>query len=129
MIAIHDLSGFGRCSLSVILPTLSAMKVQVCPVVTGVLSTHTGGLGDVVLRDLTDFMEPALEHYRRLNLDFECIYSGWMGSASQIDACLDYFRAWPDALSVVDPVMGDHGKPYKTYTADMCARMGNLVRV
>lgn len=129
VIAIHDLSGFGRCSLSVILPTLSAMKVQVCPVVTGVLSTHTGGLGDVVLRDLTDFMEPALEHYRRLNLDFECIYSGWMGSASQIDACLDYFKAWPDALSVVDPVMGDHGKPYKTYTADMCARMGNLVRV
>lgn len=126
VIAIHDLSGFGRCSLSVILPVLSVMKVQVCPVVTGVLSTHTGGLGEVALRDLTDFMEPALEHYKKLNLKFECIYSGWMSSAEQIDACLDYLAAWPEALAVVDPVMGDHGKPYKTYTPEMCSRMAKL---
>lgn len=126
VIAIHDLSGFGRCSLSVILPTLSVMGVQVCPVVTGVLSTHTGGLGEVVFRDLTDYMEPALDHYRRLNLEFECVYSGWMGSAEQIESCLDYFKSWPDALAVVDPVMGDHGKPYQTYTPDMCQRMASL---
>ena len=64
--AIHDLSGFGRCSLTVILPVLSAMKVQVCPVVTAVLSTHTGGLGEVVVQDLTGMLKPTLEHYRRL---------------------------------------------------------------
>ena len=67
--AIHDLSGFGRCSLSVILPTLSAMKVQVCPIVTAVLSTHTGGLGEVVFRDLTDYLAPTLNHYRQLGLE------------------------------------------------------------
>ena len=79
--AIHDLSGFGRCSLTVILPVLSVMKVQVCPVTTAVLSTHTGGRGDVVVKDLTDMLQPALGHYKRLGLEFECIYTGWLGSS------------------------------------------------
>ena len=72
VIAIHDLSGFGRCSLSVILPTLSAMKVQVCPVVTGILSSHTGGLGEPVFRDLTDYIENIgiAVRYRQLSLVF-----------------------------------------------------------
>ena len=118
VIAIQDLSGFGRCSLSVILPTLSAMKVQVCPVVTAVLSTHTGGLGEVVFRDLTDYLSPALEHYKKLELSFECVYSGFLGSLDQIDHCLQYFAAYPDAFAVVDPVMGDNGKAYRTYTPD-----------
>ena len=100
--AIHDLSGFGRCSLTVILPVLSVMKVQVCPVTTAVLSTHTGGLGDVVVKDLTDMLEPALAHYKRLGIEFECIYTGWLGSSEQVDICLDYFKSYPDALAVVD---------------------------
>lgn len=125
--AIHDLSGFGRCSLTVILPVLSAMKVQVCPVVTAVLSTHTGGLGEVVVQDLTGMLGPTLQHYKRLKLEFECVYSGWLGSEEQVGLCLDYFKAWPDALAVVDPVMGDHGKPYRTSTGAMIAQMGKLV--
>ena len=129
VIAIQDLSGFGRCSLSVILPTLSAMKVQVCPVITAVLSTHTGGLGEVVFRDLTDYLSPALEHYKKLELSFECVYSGFLGSLDQIDHCLQYFAAYPDAFAVVDPVMGDNGKAYRTYTPDMCRRMNELVAV
>lgn len=127
--AIHDLSGFGRCSLSVILPVLSAMGVQVCPVPTAVLSTHTGGFGEVEFRDLTGYIGPALAHYRRLGLEFECVYSGFLGSVEQIDHCLDFFAAYPDALAVVDPVMGDHGKPYKTYTAAMQRRTAELVAV
>ena len=125
--AIHDLSGFGRCSLTVILPVLSAMKVQVCPVVTAVLSTHTGGLGDVVVQDLTGMLKPTLEHYKRLGIGFECVYSGWLGSEEQVGLCLDYFKAWPDALAVVDPVMGDHGKPYRTSTGAMIAQMGRAL--
>ncbi len=127
--AIHDLSGFGRCSLSVILPTLSAMKVQVCPVVTAVLSTHTGGLGEVVFKDLTDYLKPTLDHYKNLNLEFECIYSGFLGSLEQIDHCLEYFSEFPEAFKVVDPVMGDNGKAYRTYTPEMCKRMTELVNV
>lgn len=127
--AIHDLSGFGRCSLSVILPVLSVMGVQVCPIPTAVLSSHTGGLGEVEFRDLTDFIQPTLEHYKRLNIDFECIYSGFLGSEAQIDHCLEFFSTYKNALAVVDPVMGDHGKAYRTYTKRMRERMSELVGV
>jgi len=125
--AIHDLSGFGRCSLSVILPCLSAMGVQVCAVPTAVLSSHTGGLGEVEFRDLTDYITPALEHYKRLGLGFDCVYSGFLGSEEQIDHCLAFFEAYPDSFKVVDPVMGDHGKPYRTCTEPMRKRMAELV--
>ena len=125
--AIHDLSGFGRCSLSVILPVLSAMGVQVCPVPTAVLSCHTGGFGPVELRDLTDYTLPALEHYRRLGLEFECVYSGFLSSAEQLDHCRAFFEAYPKALAVVDPVMGDHGKLYRTCTPSIRDGMRQLV--
>lgn len=125
--AIHDLSGFGRCSLAVILPVISTMGVQVCPVPTAVLSTHTGNLGEVVLRDLTDFLEPALAHYKALELSFDCIYSGFLSSVEQVDHCLDFFSAYETALAVVDPVLGDHGKPYRTCGPELRRRMGELV--
>jgi pyridoxine kinase len=125
--AIHDMSGFGRCSLAVILPILSAMGVQVCPVPTAILSTHTGGMGEVVLRDLTEYIRPALEHYKRLELDFECVYTGFLASEAQIGLCREFMAAYPGALKVVDPVMGDHGKPYRTYTLGMQRRMHELV--
>ena len=126
--AIHDLSGVGRCSLTVILPVLSAMGVQVCPVPTAMLSCHFG-FGDVVFRVLTDYIPRALENYQELGIDFECIYSGFLGSEEQVDHCLEFFRSYPKALIVVDPVMGDHGKPYKTYTKELQTRMGELVSV
>lgn len=126
--AIHDLSGFGRCSLSVILPILSVMGIQTVPVPTTVLSTHTGGFYDIVMRDLSDYIEPTLEHYQREKLKFECVYTGFLGSEQQIDHCLNFIAAYPTAMSVVDPVMGDHGKRYKTYTPQMCCRMRELVR-
>jgi len=125
--ALHDISGVGRCSLSVILPVLSAMGVQACPVPTAVLSTHTGGFGDVAMRDLTDYMQSALSHYKSLGLKFDCVYSGFLSSVHQIDHCLEFFAAYPEALFVVDPVMGDHGKPYRTCTGEIRARMGELV--
>ena len=124
--AIHDLSGFGRCSISVILPVLSAMGVQVCPVPTAVLSAHTGGLGDPVIRDLTDYIEPALRHYKSLGIDFEAVYTGFLGSGEQVDCCLEFFKEYPDALKIVDPVMGDNGKPYRTCTQELRRRMKEL---
>ena len=127
--AIHDLSAVGRCSLSVVLPVLSAIGVQVCPIPTAILSTHTGGFGEVAFFDLTSFLDESLVHYKRLGTEFDCIYSGFLGSEHQIDSCLDYFTSYHDALAVVDPVMGDHGKPYRTYTPAMRARMVELVRV
>lgn len=127
--AIHDLSGIGRCSLSVILPTLSAQGIQVCPVPTAILSAHTGGFGDVVLRDLTDYISPALEHYKSLGWEFECVYSGFLASTEQVDHCLEFFEYYKNSLKVVDPVMADHGKPYKTCGAELRSRMGELAAV
>ncbi len=127
--AIHDLSGFGRCSVSVILPVLSAMGNQVCPVLTAVLSTHTGGFGEVVFRDLTDYIKPTLEHYKNLDIDFEAVYSGFLGSEEQVDSCLEFFKSYPNSLKIVDPVMGDNGKAYKTCTKSLQKRMKELVEV
>lgn len=126
--AIHDISGVGRCSLTVIIPVLSAMGVQVCPVPTAVLSAHTG-YGEFVMRDLTDYIPQALDHYKRLGLSFDCIYSGFLASSEQIDHCLDFFASFPKALKVVDPVMGDNGKSYPTYTPELCSRMSELAAV
>ena len=124
--AIHDLSGFGRCSLSVILPTLSVMGVQVCPIPTAVFSTHTGGLGEVQRRDLSDFTLPCLEHYQRLGLEFECVYSGFLSSEEQIDHCLKFFSTYKDAFAVGDPVMGDHGRMYHGLAPEMVPAMYTL---
>jgi pyridoxine kinase len=79
------------------------------------------------MRDLTDYTLPALDHYKRLGLDFECIYSGFLSSAEQIDHCISFIQAFPNALAVVDPVMGDHGRLYRTCTSDIRAGMGRLV--
>lgn len=125
--AIHDLAGFGRSSLSVILPVLSVMGVQVCPIPTTVLSTHTGGYGDPVRRDLTETMGPTLDHYIRLGLEMECVYTGYLSSPEQTQHCRDFFDTYPDALIVVDPVMGDHGKLYRSFTSQMVQGLRGLV--
>lgn len=126
--AIHDLSGFGRCALSVILPTISAMGIQCVPIPTAVLSTHTGGFEDFVLRDLTDYLPAALSHYQRLRIGFDAVYTGFLASEEQADGCREFFRAFPSALKVVDPVMGDNGAAYRTYTPELIRRMTALVQ-
>ena len=126
--AIHDLSGFGRCSLSVALPILSAMGAQCCPLPTAFLSTHTGGFQGFTFLDMTDEMMKAAAHWKTLDLQFDAIYSGFLGSARQIDVVEEFFYDFrqPHTLTVVDPVMGDHGEVYKTYTPEMCAGMARL---
>lgn len=125
--AIHDLSGVGRCSLSVIFPTLSVMGIQVCAVPTALLSTHTNGFGDVVLKDMTDYIPEALGHYISAEISFDCIYSGFLASEAQVSHCLEFMDSFKGALRVVDPVMGDGGKRYRTYDDALCRRMGDLV--
>lgn len=124
--AVHDLSGFGRCSLSVILPAMSTMGIQVCPVPTAILSAHTGGFGEVARRDLTDYMAEAIHHYSTLELAMECIYTGYLNSPEQVELCRALFRQNPAAMKVVDPVMGDHGKLYHGFTPELVSGIGAL---
>ncbi len=129
VLAIHDLSGFGRCALTVIMPVLSVMGAAVVPLPTALLSTHTGGFSELTFLDLTDTMGPALEHYKKIDLKFDAIYTGFLGSAAQIDTvahAIDMFGG--DCPVLVDPVMGDDGKIYSTYTDEMCRRMRELCR-
>ncbi|MCM1333604.1 MAG: pyridoxamine kinase [Bacteroides sp.] len=126
--AIHDLSGFGRCALSVILPTISAMGIQCVPVPTAVLSTHTGGFEGYILNDLTDHIPACLDHYRSLGIVFDAVYTGFLASEEQADGCLGFFRAFPSAMKVVDPVLGDHGAAYRTCTEGLIRRMIELAR-
>jgi len=126
--AIHDLSGFGKASLTVVIPILSTMGVQVCPLPTAILSTHSKFKG-FHMHDLTDEMEPIIEHWKSLGLRFDAIYSGFLGSARQIEIVerfINEFRT-PDVLVVIDPVMGDDGRLYSTMDANMVKGMRRLV--
>ena len=126
--AIHDLSGFGRCSLSIVIPTLSAMGAQCCPLPTAYLSTHTGGFTGNTFLDLTDQMAGVTQHWKNEGVNFDAVYTGFMGSREQMALTADFIRTFKTANNrvIIDPVMGDHGKPYRTYTADMCAAMCEL---
>ncbi|MCY6485095.1 pyridoxamine kinase [Clostridium aestuarii] len=127
--AIHDLSGFGRSSLSVIIPVLSMMGAQVCPLPTAILSTHTGGFEDFSFVDLTDSMEKYIEHWRKLDIEFDCIYSGFLGSTKQIEIVLKFIDMFEnkDNLVVIDPVMADNGELYSTMGIEMVENMKKLV--
>ncbi|MCI7187717.1 MAG: pyridoxamine kinase [Fusobacterium mortiferum] len=128
--AIHDLSGFGRASLTNIIPILSTMGIQVCPLPTAILSTHTGGFTDFSFIDLTDYMQEHIAHWKRLDLEFDCIYSGFLGSPKQIEIVadfIDYFGK-KSKFIVVDPVMGDNGKLYSTMDNEMVVGMRNLIK-
>lgn len=124
--AIHDLSGFGRCSLTVAIPVLSAMGIQCCPLPTAFLSTHTGGFEGFTFLDMTDEMPRAAAHWKSLDLRFQAVYSGFLGSERQIGIVENFIREFrgADTLVVVDPVMGDHGAVYQTYTPGYVRRYG-----
>ena len=129
--AIHDMSGFGRCSLTVAIPILSAMGVQCCPLPTAFLSTHTGGFEGFTFLDMTDEMPRIAAHWARLGLEFQAIYSGFLGSERQIGIVADFIRRFrrQDTVVVIDPVMGDHGRVYQTYTPAMCAGTARLAEL
>ncbi len=128
--AIHDLSGFGRSSLTIVLPVLSAMGVQVNPLPTALLSTHTSGFGDYSFLDLSDEMIKIADHWRKLDLNFNAVYTGFLGSSRQVEIVSDFIDDFGPRgqFTVVDPVMGDDGETYGPYGSDMVAAMRNLVK-
>lgn len=125
---INDLSGFGRCSLTTVLPVLSVLGVQACPVPTAVLSKHTG-FPRFTFTDLTDSLEDYLESWN--DLDFDWIFVGFLGSLGQIEMIRRFFemqkRKNPACRILLDPVMGDSGKRYSTYTPALCDAVRELV--
>lgn len=127
--AIHDLSGFGRAALTSVIPILSSMGVQVCPMPTAIMSNHTGGFESYSFHDLTDYLPDYIDSWRRNGLTFDCIYSGFLGSERQIDIVADFIDEFgnEETMVVVDPVLGDNGKTYTTITETHVARMRTLI--
>lgn len=124
--AIHDLSCFGRCSLTIALPVLSAMGCQCCPLPTALLSAHTGFTGGSFL-DLTEEMQRIADHWAQIDIHFDGIYSGFLGSAAQIGTVQQFIgRFRGTGLVVIDPVLGDHGQAYRTCTPELCNGMRRL---
>ncbi len=124
---INDISGFGRCSITVAMPVISAMRIQCCLVPTSIFSNHTG-YPDYFFDDYTAKMPEYIDKWKKLGLEFEGIYSGFLGSVEQIDIVRAFVRDFKTerTLVIVDPVMGDHGKAYATYTEEMCREMKRL---
>ncbi len=126
--AVHDLSGFGRASLTVVTPILSSMGIQVCPLPTAVLSTHSK-FKNYHFVDLTDHLLPIIEHWESLGLNFDAIYSGFLGSSRQIEIVASMIHRFKTekTLVVVDPVMGDDGVLYGPMTPDIVDGMRQLI--
>ena len=129
ILAVHDISGIGKCSLTAALPILSAFGHEVAALPTAVLSTHTGDIDGVVYHDLTRELPRIIRHWSDLELRFDAIYTGFMSSSEQIDTLIESLPlvCGADTLLFVDPVIGDNGAIYKTYTAEMVRSMRRLV--
>ncbi|MBR3690407.1 MAG: pyridoxamine kinase [Eggerthellaceae bacterium] len=123
--AVHDLCGYGKCSLGVAIPVLSSAGCDVCPVPTGLFSSHTAFPG-WYMHDTTDILEDYLQAWRGIDVEIDAIYSGFLGAPEQVDVIRSLYASYPQALRVVDPVMADHGKVYPTYTPELCQAMAEL---
>lgn len=123
--AVHDLCGYGKCSLGVAIPVLSSAGCDVCPVPTGLFSSHTAFPG-WYMHDTTDILEDYLAAWRGIDVEIDAIYSGFLGAPEQVDVIRSLYESYPQALRVVDPVMADHGKVYPTYTPELCQAMAEL---
>ncbi len=126
--AIHDISGFGKCSMTVVLPILSAAGIEVVCMPTAVLSTHTGGFEGFTYRDLTEDLPAITEHWKSLDLHFSSIYSGFLGSPEQVDIVSNFMDTFnsDNTLVYVDPVMADEGELYSVFDDHMVDKMREL---
>ena len=128
IVTIQDISCFGKCSSTVALPLISAMGVEAAVIPTAVLSTHTSGFTGYTFRDLTADIPQIAAHWKGLDLHFDGIYTGYLGSREQVQIVADFFDLFrkKDTTIVVDPVMGDGGKMYAGFTPDFAREMRKL---
>ena len=126
---VNDITGFGRCSIAVELPLISAMKIQACPLPTAILSVHTG-FPEHYIDDYTERMTPYIDNWQANGLEFDGICTGFLGSVEQINIVEDFIQRFKgdDTKVMVDPVMGDYGKLYSSYTPEICQEMKRLLK-
>lgn len=131
IVTIQDISCFGKCSITVALPLISAMGIECAIMPTSVLSTHTGGFEGFTFRDLSEDIPKIAEHWKKYSIDFNTIYTGYLGTKKQIDYVLDFIKSFrkKDTLVFVDPAMGDKGRLYTGFSPDFPSHMAKLCAV
>lgn len=125
--AVHDLCGYGKCSLGVAIPVLSAAGCDVCPVPTSLFSAHTK-FPTWYMHDTTSMLDAYLDAWQEEGIELDAVYSGFLGAPEQVGAIQRLYGEHPKALRIVDPVMGDGGQRYPTYTPELCDAMAALVQ-
>lgn len=129
--AIHDISCFGRCSLTVALPVISAAGIETAVIPTALLSTHTGGFKNYVFKDLTEYILPVANHWKSEKIQADTVYTGYLGSKEQVEIVKEAQRIIrkKNSLLLVDPVMADFGKLYGGFDSDFPEFMKKLCLV
>lgn len=128
IVTIQDISCFGKCSITVALPLISSMGVECAIIPTSILSTHTGGFEGFTFRDLSDDISKIAEHWKRYNIEFDAIYTGYLGSVEQINSVIDFINDFKKESTIVfvDPAMADKGKLYTGFDSDFPSHMARL---
>lgn len=131
VVAIHDISCFGKCSLTVALPLISATGIETAVIPTAVLSTHTGGFSGYTFRDLTDDILPIAKHWKKEGITVDAVYTGYLGSKEQIGIVCEAIEHIKnnDTIIIVDPVMADNGKLYGGFPEDFPSDMKKLCKI
>ena len=126
--AIHDISGIGKCSLTAALPVISAAGIEAAALPTAVLSTHTGDIEGYTYRDLTTDLPAVAAHWKALGIEFDGIYSGFLGSTEQVEMVCDFIDTFggSDCVILVDPAMADSGRMYTTFNDGFAEEMAKL---
>lgn len=129
IVTIQDISCVGQCSLTVALPIISACGIETAVIPSAVLSTHTGGFTGYTFRDLTDDIPKIQEHWQKEGISFDAIYTGYLGSAKQIEYVKNILKTMgnENSVNIVDPAMADNGKLYYGFDMDFVAEMRTLL--
>lgn len=125
---VNDITGYGRCSIAVQLPIISALKIQACPLPTAILSVHTG-FPTYFIDDYTNHMTDYIKNWQDNHISFDGICTGFLNSTEQIDIVIDFIKKFktPATKVIIDPVMGDNGELYTSYTDSLCQAMRRLL--
>lgn len=128
ILTIQDISCVGQCSLTVALPILSACGMETCILPSAVLSTHTAGFSGFTFRDLTDDMPQIQAHWKKENIQFQAIYTGYLGSVKQVGYVKDILNTMgtEDCVRIVDPAMADNGQLYSIFNDEYVRAMRGL---
>ena len=131
LVTIQDISCFGKCSITVALPLISAMGVECAIMPTSVLSTHTGGFKNFTFRDLNEDIPLIANHWQEYDIKFDSIYTGYLGNKKQIDYVIDFISKFrgENTLVFVDPAMADKGKMYAGFNEEFPSHMARLCSV